>query len=176
MVMEITQLDADLLELEREMKAAVLRTQQKRAKNDLSMQVRAARQRVQNPNISGEEREDLLNRIEDWEQAYIWITTGIAAMIERKICKCCANVTNSPVGYYRHQIGREDAKSARWVRIKELSQADNNPSIAREVVYTETEVDFCLSCLPNGFDLTTGTVKKLVARSHEQLHPEVELP
>lgn len=171
----LTNATNDFADLEAALTKAVKDIEAKANARAITSEVRAARHRLTQANTTQEERAELLAKIDQWEQANIWTTAGISAMVQRQVCSCCGEVTLSPIGYYRYQVGRKDASLQRWVRIAKLDLSEQlSASYPRSVIFQDSCSDFCMSCLDLiKFDLAAGQVKCLQAAYVEKLHEEV---
>lgn len=161
----------DFDDLEAALLEAVEALNNKRARSEANKEVRTARLRLQDKNLPNDERAALLAKIEQWEQKAVWSTAGIAAMFQRHSCSCCGEVTLAPVGYYKYQTGRQDKRTQRWVKVKELDLYESLTStFPRSVIFQDTTSDFCIKCLDlSVFDITKGEVKCLLPVFVEQL-------
>lgn len=165
----------DFADLEAELNAAIKEVQAKKEKEDAETVIRrnlkAARQRVNTTLVSQQERLELIKKISEWEEATIWITTAVAAMFSRQACSCCGHVTTSPIGYYRHQVGRKNPKTNRWVIVGKYELAEIQASdYPGEVIFQDSTTDFCLQCLDVArYDIQQGKVKCLSPAMIEKL-------
>ena len=160
-------------DLEQSLIRAVSESQSKANREALKLQVKAARARIAQPSCEKDERAELVTLIESWEQANIWATAGIAAMVKRSSCSCCGSLSHSPDGYYKHQVGRKDPTLQRWVKLVQFNPVEFD-SIPKEVIFRDEVSDFCMTCLDTSqFDLTKGMVKCLTPALVEKLHEQV---
>lgn len=163
--------DDPFADLERDLVAAVAAMAAKRKANDVGAHLKAARARVQQPACQGDERAELLLKIEQWEQANIWEQIGISALIERKTCTCCGKTSHNPIGYFSYQRGRKDHKAERWVAIRAIELADQlNSQLQRSTIFQDTASPFCMRCLDTEkFQLDNGATKCLLAYQIDSL-------
>lgn len=168
----------DFAELEAELNAAIKEVQDKKAAEDAESYIRrnlkAARHRINTTLVSQKEREELLKKIAEWEEATIWITTAVAAMFSRQACSCCGHITTAPIGYYKHQIGRKNQKDNRWVRVQHFELLEIRASeYPGEVIFQDSTSDFCLQCLDvSRYDIQQGKVKCLAPAMIERLQEQ----
>lgn len=168
----IDPMDDLFADLERSLSLAVFESENKKNKASFTQQVKAARVRISQPSCQGDERQELLAMIDRWEQANIWVTSGIAAMIKRTSCSCCGELSVSPIGYYKHQTGRQDPSLQRWVKFNDYNPAAAEfSSVPKEVIFSDETSEFCLKCLDiTKFDPAKGMVKCLTPALVEKLH------
>lgn len=158
-------------DLERDLAAAVAAMAAKKKANDIGAHLKAARARVQMPSCQGDEREELLAKIAQWEQATVWEQVGISALIERKTCECCGKTSHNPIGYFSHQRGRKDRRAERWVAIRAIDLADQLSSqLQRSTIFQDTQSSFCMWCLDTEkFQLDNGATKCLTPAQIDSL-------
>lgn len=158
-------------ELNAAMQQAMAKKEQEDAETIIRKNLKAARQRISTTLISQQERAELLKKIAEWEEATIWLTTAVAAMFSRQSCSCCGHVSISPIGYYRHQIGRKNLKANRWVALQRHELLEIHATdYPREVIFQDSTADFCLNCLDlSRYDIQKGQVKCLAPIMVEKL-------